>query len=76
MSKPLKPGKKAVELRPPARPSRIRRDPLHVQQEQQLSRSAWWTSREWEIRFAVMGILFFALAISALVVDLGVLLGL
>jgi hypothetical protein len=53
------------------RPSRIRREPLHVQQEQQLSRNAWWASQEWEIRFALAGILFFALAISAAVIDIG-----
>jgi hypothetical protein len=54
-----------------ARPSRIRREPLHVQQEQQLSRNAWWTSQEWEIRLAMAGVIFFALAISAAVIDLG-----
>jgi hypothetical protein len=54
-----------------ARPSRIRRDPVHVQQEQQLSRNAWWTSREWEVRLSMAGVIFFALAISAAVIDLG-----
>jgi hypothetical protein len=35
-----------------------------------------WTSREWEIRFAVTGIIFFALALSAVVFDIGHVLGL
>lgn len=55
---------------PVARPSRIRREPLAVQQEQ-FARNAWWESREWEIRLAIAGILFFALAICAAVIDLG-----
>jgi len=57
------------------RPSRIRREPLHVQQEQQLSRNAWWTSQEWEVRLSIAGVIFFALAISAAIIDLGHLLG-
>jgi hypothetical protein len=65
--KSSKPRRETVELRP----SRIRREPLHVQQEQQLSRNAWWESREWEIRLAIVGIAFFALAISAAVIDIG-----
>ena len=52
-------------------PSRIRREPLHVQQEQQLTRNAWWTSQEWELRLAIGGVIFFTLAISAAVIDLG-----
>jgi hypothetical protein len=52
-------------------PSRIRREPLHVQQEQQLSRNAWWESQEWEVRFAIGGVIFFALCISAAVIDIG-----
>jgi hypothetical protein len=70
MSK-LKPGKKTVELHPSARPSRIRRDPLHVKEVERLSTNAWWESREWEIKLAVIGILFFALAINAVVFDIG-----
>ena len=58
-----------------AQPSRIRREPLHVQQEQQLSRDAWWTSREWEVRLSLAGVAFVALAISAAVIDIGHLLG-
>jgi hypothetical protein len=71
----IKTSKIRRKTAPVARPSRIRRDPVHVQQEQQLSRSAWWTSQEWEVRLAVIGITFFALAISAVVLDLGTLIG-
>ena len=63
--------RKTVDLHPPARPSRIRRDPLHVKQAEQLARNAWWDSREWEIRFALIGIVFFAVAIVAAVIDIG-----
>lgn len=63
-------GKAKVELEKP-RPSRIRRDPVHVKQDQQLLKDAWWDSREWEIRLALAGIVFFALAITALVIDIG-----
>lgn len=66
--------KKTVELHAPARPSRIRRDPLHVKQDE-MSRNAWWTTREWEIRLAIIGIIFFALAVNAAVFDLGELFG-
>jgi hypothetical protein len=40
------------------------------------ARNAWWESREWEIRFAVAGIILFALGITAVVVDIGHVLGL
>jgi hypothetical protein len=71
VSKHWNPGKKTVDLQPSARPSRIRRDPLHVKQAEQLSRNAWWESREWEIRLGIAGIIFFAIAICALVFDVG-----
>lgn len=51
--------------------SRIRREPLHVKQDQQLSRDAWWTSREWEVRLSLAGVVFVAIAISAAVIDIG-----
>lgn len=63
--------RKTVALHQPARPSRIRRDPLHVKQAEQLSKNAWWDSREWEIRLALGGIVFFAIAIVAVVIDIG-----
>jgi hypothetical protein len=53
------------------RPSRIRREPLHEQEEHQLSRNAWWESSEWEVRLSIAGVVFFALAISAAVIDIG-----
>jgi hypothetical protein len=64
-------GKAKVELDKPARPSRIRRDPVHVKLDQQLVKDAWWDSREWEIKLALAGIAFFAIAIAALVIDIG-----
>jgi hypothetical protein len=67
--------KQTVKLEPRARPSRIRREPTQIVTADQLSRDAWWASREWEIRFAIVGIVFFALGISALVFDIGHLLG-
>ena len=69
MSKHWNPRKKTVELHGAARPSRIRRDP--VKQAERLSSNAWWESREWEVRLAVAGIIFFALAICAVVIDVG-----
>jgi len=73
----LKPSKKTVELQPAARPSRIRREPLPPENAvtRRLSRIDW-STREWEIRFAVTGIIFFALALSAVVFDIGHFLGL
>jgi hypothetical protein len=55
----------------PVRPSRIRRDPVIAHKPQNLNANAWWESREWEVRLAVIGITFFALAISAAVIDIG-----
>jgi hypothetical protein len=65
--------KKTVELKPVARPSRIRRDPMSVEADR-LSKIAWWQSREWEIRLAIVGIIFVTLALNALVFDVGELL--
>lgn len=79
MDKKSKLNKKTVELQQPAaaaRPSRIRRDPIRTQIEtEHRLRDAWWESREWEIRLAIAGIIFFALGISAVVFDIGHLLG-
>ena len=69
MAQPLR--KPTVKLQSGAVPSRIRRDPAKIVTAEELSRNAWWESREWEIRFAIIGILFFALGISALVFDIG-----
>jgi hypothetical protein len=70
MSSEFKGLKKTVDLHQPARPSRIRRDPVRTQAEQ-LSRNAWWTSSEWEIRLAIVGMVLFAIAINAAVIDIG-----
>ena len=72
VSKESKLRKKAVELHPAARPSRIRRDPLPA--DNALTRKLGridWASREWEIRLAIIGITFFALALTAAVFDIG-----
>ena len=74
MDKKSKIRRKTVDLHAPARPSRIRRDPVRVAEEQ-WAKNAWWTTREWEIRLALLGIIFFALAVNAAVFDLGELFG-
>lgn len=63
-------GKETVELTQP-KPSRIRREPVQSKQAERMAQNAWWDSREWEIRFALIGIVFFTLAISAVVLDVG-----
>lgn len=68
-----KAAKKTVELKPAARPSRIRREPP-PRPDNALARKLDridWSSREWEIRFALAGIVFFAVAIVAVVIDVG-----
>jgi hypothetical protein len=73
MSKQSNLRKKTVELEPAQRPSRIRREPPPVP-ENALARKLGaidWGSREWEIRLAIAGIVFFALAIAAVVIDVG-----
>ena len=74
MSSEFKGVKKTVDLHQPERTSRIRRDPVRTQ-AQQLSRSAWWQSSEWEVRFAIAGMVLFAIAINAAVVDIASMLG-
>jgi hypothetical protein len=76
VNKPSKIRKQTVDLHPAARPSRIRRAP--PQSDNALTRKLGridWASREWEIRFGIAGIIFFALAINAAVIDLGEMLG-
>jgi hypothetical protein len=71
MSKIAKQSKPTVELRP----SRIRREPVDpIGKRPSLVGRIQWDSREWEIRLAIAGIVFFSLAISATVIDLGELL--
>jgi hypothetical protein len=67
MSRPWKPNKKTVELEPAPRPSRIRRDPVPADEPRGLA-SVDWTSREREVRLAVVGIIIFALALCAIAV--------
>jgi hypothetical protein len=73
MNKPSNFGKTTVRLDQP-KPSRIRREPVPSKNESRLIHNAWWESREWEVRLAVIGIIFFALAINAVVFDIGELL--
>lgn len=65
------PSKKTVALADdaPEPGSRIRRQ--HLVDRPSLFGRIQWQSREWEIRLATAGIIFFALAISAVVIDLG-----
>ncbi len=70
-----KPGKTTVALHGEARPSRIRRDPVPADKPLSLVGKGQWNSREWEIGLALAGIIFFALAITALVFDIAVFLG-
>jgi hypothetical protein len=67
MSKAWKPGKKTVELKPEVRGSKIRREPAPADNAlaKRLDRIDW-SSREWEIRLAVAGIILFALALWAI----------
>ena len=66
MSKPSKYGKKTVELKEAPRPSRIRREPVRADNKlETLAGKVDWGSREWEVRFAVVGILLFALTLGA-----------
>ena len=73
MIKESKIRRKTVDLNPPARPSRIRRDPMSASMDKTLGLFGKidFHSREWEIRFAVVGITLFALGISAVVLDVG-----
>jgi len=77
MTNPSKPAKKFVTLEPAARASRIRREPVRADNKlETLAGKVDWGSREWEVRFAVVGILLFALGLSAVVFDIGHLLSL
>jgi hypothetical protein len=64
VSKHWNPGKKTVELDPPPRPSRIRRDPVPINGNVAAKpRPAY--SRERELFFGIVGILIFAAGIGA-----------
>lgn len=71
MATPLKTSKKTVELNQPARPSRIRRDPVPVQQvAAEAERKLNWRSSEREIWIALIGIVAFALAIDIIAIGI------
>lgn len=67
MGKQWEPKKKTVELEEAARPSRIRRQPPPVENAitRKLDRIDW-SSRQWEIRLAIIGIILFALALDVI----------
>lgn len=69
MARPMKAGKKAVELDPEVRVSRIRRDPVHVKEAKaEAQRKLHWSTSEREIWIALIGIVAFALAIDIITV--------
>jgi hypothetical protein len=69
MSKPWKPGKKTVELKPEARVSRIRRDPVHVKEAKAESeKRILFQSDDREIWIAIIGIVAFAIAINIITI--------
>ena len=63
MSKPWKPAKNAVELRP----SRIRREPPPPEKPSVIDKKLQWESGEREIWFAVIGIVGFGVAIDIII---------
>ena len=65
------PGKKPVELKPAARPSRIRRDPVRAEEPKGLAAKANFSSSEWEIALAIIGMVLFALALNIIWVAVG-----
>ena len=64
MSKEWKPRKTTVELRA----SRIRRDPVRAEDPAGPAKKAYWDPSEWETWVVVVGVVLFALALSALVI--------
>jgi hypothetical protein len=69
MAKPLRAGKKTVQLDQPVRVSRIRRDPVRVKEmKAESQRKLHWRTSEGEIWIALIGILAFALAIDIITV--------
>jgi hypothetical protein len=62
-----KPERTKVELKPAPRPSRIRRDPPPAEKPESLDKAMWRQTHEWEIALAVIGMIFFALGVDAMV---------
>ncbi|MGZ2412051.1 hypothetical protein ACUXST_001472 [Sphingomonas sp. F9_3S_D5_B_2] len=61
-----KPGKETVKLNPPVRVSRIRRDPVRTEEPQGLAGKINFSSSEWEITLAIIGMVVFALALNVI----------
>jgi len=69
MSRKWEPKKQTVELDPAARPSRIRREPPPPPGKlDAIASKVDWDSREWEVRFAVVGVAAFAIALCIIAV--------
>jgi hypothetical protein len=66
VSKDWKPNKQTVELQQPPRPSRIRRDPVRVEERKDVVSNAWWRNDELEVPIAIVGMIVFALGINAM----------
>lgn len=66
MSKPWTPNKPTVELRV----SRIRRDPVPIDRPAGAAKKVYWDPSEWETWMVVVGVVLFALAISALTIGI------
>ena len=64
MSKPWTPSKPTVELKA----SRIRRDPVPLARPADPAKKVYWDPSEWETWMVVVGVVLFALAISALTI--------
>jgi endonuclease YncB( thermonuclease family) len=74
VSKHWKPRKKSVELQSEPRPSRIRREPVRAA-DPRGAKTAYWRSVEWDRRFAVTGIVVFALAIFVAILGFSAIFG-
>jgi hypothetical protein len=69
MSKPWKPAKKTVELKPEERVSRIRRDPVHVKEvKAEAEKRLLFHSDNREIWIAIIGMAAFAVAIDIIAI--------
>ena len=63
-------GKKSVELNATARPSRIRRDPVRTEKRETVVGKIDFSSREWEIGLAILGMVSFAVALDVIWIGL------
>ena len=59
-------SKPTVDLKEPARPSRIRRDPVKSEKPQSLVNKVYFQSREWEVGLAILGMVVFAVALEVI----------